>query len=301
MSISKTVVRLAAAVLVVAGGAGTVWAALPSGTTEADKVSMKATYYVNQIAELEATGKNLADEGLKLTAAGITATPTANKFGTLGTIRVRTNSSRWDVNMTTENGGKMLDETSVQCQNVDDFDVWGNKTGSHCDYSGSTPIYLKYDNGGTPANVVLLAAIGVAKTGYKLGNSAAPTTLYPMADVSGTPAFIAPLPVTLVGSEDQGGNAISFATIFGTAYGTTGPTGTFTNGIYGGAASGPDAWSTIASDGFPTPKGNASPDRNEEFFYVNVGILEATFNALSGNKNKKTFTETFYFELVASF
>jgi len=301
MSISKTVVRLAAAVLVVAGGAGTVWAALPSGTTEADKVSMKATYYVNQIAELEATGKNLADEGLKLTAAGITAVPTATNFGNLGTIRVRTNSSRWDVNMTTRSGGKMLDETSVACTDVDDFDVWGNKTGTHQDCSGGTPKYLKYDNGGTPANVVLLAAIGVAKTGFKLGNSAAPTTLYPMADVSGTPSFIAPLVVALVGTEDNGGTAISFAETFGTAYGTTGPTGTFVNGIYGGAASGPDAWGTIASDGFPTPKGNASPDRNEEFFYVNVGILEATFNALSGNKNKKTFTETFYFELVASF
>jgi hypothetical protein len=294
-------VKLAVAALAVAGVVGTASAALPSGTTEAEKGMMKASYSVNQITELEATGKNLADEGLKLTSAGVNATPTANNFGNLGTIRVRTNSTRWDINMTTDNGGKMLDETSVECDEVDDLDVWGNKTGSHKDCSGSTPIYLKYDNSGTPVNVVLSAAIGVAKTGYRLGNTAAPTTLYPMADVTSTPVFIAPVVVTLPGSEATSGSPISFAETLGHAGDAATTWGTFNNGIYGGASGGDDEWGTIETDGFPTPKGNASPELNEEFFYVNVGIPEAMFNALSGNKNKKTFTETFYFELVANF
>jgi hypothetical protein len=292
--------KLAVAAAAVAGVVGTVWAALPSGTTEAAKVNMKASYYVNQLAELEATGKDIKDGDLRL-AAAINAVPTATNFGSLGTIRVRTNSTRWDVKMTTDNGGKMLDETSVECVDVDDLDVWGNVTGQHKDCSGSTPVYLKYDNSGTPANVVLSAAIGVAKTGYRLGNTAAPATLYPMADVSGTPTFIAPVTVSLVGSEDNGGTAISFAETIGGGYDGSAPAGTFTNGIYGGAAAGVDAWGTIETDGFPTPTGNASPDLNEEFFYVNVGIPATMFDALSGNTNKKTFTETFYFELVASF
>jgi len=294
-SLKKVMAVAAVAAAGVLGVTGMVWAGLPTGPTEAAKVSMTASYYVNQITELQATGKNIKDDGLKL-AAAIDAAPSATNFGSLGTIRVRTNSSRWDIRMTTGNGGQMLDETSVECKDVDRQDVWGNKIGTDKDCSGSTPIYLTYNDGSDNVPVVLDVAIGVAKTGLKLGNSAAPTTLYPMADIATTPTFIPPVKVNPAGSKTT---PISFAETFGNA--TKTGWGTFANGIYGGTSGGVDDWGTIGDDGFPTPKGNASPDLNEEFFYVNVGMPAAMFDALSGNKNKKTFTETFYFELVASF
>jgi hypothetical protein len=295
---TSSVVKLAVAAVAVAGVVGTAWAAPLAGLTasEATKVNMTAAYTVNQITEIEATGKNLADDDLRVNVIDL---PTATKFGNLGTIRVRTNSKHWDVVMTTDNEGKMLDKSTAACTTEDDHDAWGNVNGSHQVCDDSKKEFLK--SGPTKTDVVLDVAIGVAKTGYKLGNSAAPTTLYPMADVTSGPVFIAPVKVTSLAGTNVATGGISFAATIGGNYKTTITSGTFKNGIVGTTSTGDSTWTNIETKGFPTPYGNASPEKNEEFFYVNVGIAPATFDAINGNKNKRTYTETFYFELYASF
>jgi len=306
MSISKTVVRLSAAALVVAGGVGMVWAQVSGGTSQ-DNASMRAGMTIKNIAEIDVIPKNPTDKELVLEGlATINDVPTATKFGSLGIVKVTTNSNKWDVAMTTRSGGRLLDTTSVQCRDVERVDGWGNPTGIFDEVCGGTAVYLQA--GGS--DVVLQVAVGLAKSGKALGNTGAPATLYPI--ISGTPlntpAFIAPVVINqskIIGSDKSAvtppalPTAVSFAEELGGA--AAGTWGMFQYGIYGsGSVTGttPDTWGKIATDGFPAPKGNAEPQ--DEYFYVNVGMPEATYNSLSGNKNG-TFTEVFYFDLFANF
>ncbi len=334
MSISKTAVRLAAAALTVAGLTVGVWA---QGATSG---SMSATYTVQQIAELEVTPKNPMEENLIWKNSGvgsINAAPSAANFGNLGTIKVRTNSAKWDVLMTTDNGGKMLDKTSVGCWSVPVVDGWGNPTGAmrdSCDSNGAK--YLTRAEGtsvGDTMPVILSVAIGIAKQGQALGNTGASDQLFPLlaafptTGAGASPAGFVP-PVLLdstavaksqVGLTGVNFEKVSFAKKIGaatTGYGSGGvmPTGAaYTQGIYGTTtATTAGDWGEIVNGFFPKPgvsgiagSGASAPalganvDPLTEFFYVNVGITEATQQKLQGNKG--TFTETFNFELSPNF
>jgi hypothetical protein len=276
---------------------------------------MSATFTVIQTAEIQVTGNNPTEENLVYTTPSLSVAPSVTDVvGNLGTIRVKTNSTGWDVVMTTDNGGKMLDKTSVGCVTVPVVDGWGNQTGAtrdSCSTSGAT--YLAYNNGGTPANVVLDVAIGVAKQGKALGNTGTPNKLYPLLNaISGTPSFVAPVsivPADIIASDINATTPapVSFAEKIGTYYSTPANIpGAYLQGIYGNTTAATEGlWSDIALSGFPRPgvvsgtglSTNVEP--LEEYFYVNVGIPQATYNSLQGNKG--TYTETFNFELVANF
>jgi len=298
---------LSAATAVVAGGiVGVVWAGMPSGVT-GETGELKAVFRVNQVTELEAIGKNLTEENLSFV---VDAVPTAVNFGNLGTIRVKTSSTSWDVLMTTANGGRMLDETSGGCTEVPTYDGWGNVNGTQPSCPDPKR-YLQYDKSTTSGtvtygDVVLDVAIGIAKSGKAVGNTGAPESLFPLISsaIGAAPVFIAPVKITgtkIPNSEKGIGTSfapVSFATELGKA--ATAPTGPFANGIWGNTTVGVDAWTTIGSDGFPAPKGNYEPQ--EEYFYVNVGMdPTSVYQKLGNNENKKNYTETFYFELVANF
>jgi len=238
MSISKTVVRLSAAALVVAGGVGMVWAQSVVNTTSKDNASMKAGMTIQNLAEIDVIPKNPTGDDLKLTAA-IDALPTATKFGSLGIVKVTTNSNKWDVGMTTRSGGRLLDTSSVTCTDVERLDGWGNPTGVFDNVCGGNPVYLRYGN--TLDTVVLNVAIGLAKSGQALGNTGNKSTIYPAASASGgTVTFNAPVEVTATELEesDKGRanltpalpvKAVSFAKTLGTPTWT----GNFVNNILG--------------------------------------------------------------------
>jgi hypothetical protein len=308
--------KLAVAAVAVAGVVGMAWAQLPVGGDSFGTGSMSATFTVQQIAEMEVTPNNPTEENLVLAVA---AEPKVTDIvGNLGTIRVKTNSAGWDVLMTTDRGGRMLDKTSVGCVEVPDVDGWGNPTGKfHDSCSTAGAKYLTWNNSGTKEAVVLDVALGVAKQGAAIGNTGAPTKLFPLLNAltAGVPSFAAPVKVSVpdvTGSDKSAATTtvVSFATVIGGGYDGTGtgtaPTGAFNQGIYGTTtATTEGTWAGILANGFPKPGAveatNVLPnvDKEEEYLYVNVGMPQTTFNALEGNNG--TFTETFHFELVANF
>jgi hypothetical protein len=300
--------KLAVAAAAVAGVASVSVAQPVSGGTSQDVASMSAGITIQNIAKIEVIPKNPTGEDLVLKGtATINDVPSATNFGSLGIVKVTTNSNKWDVAMTTRSGGRLLDTTSVVCQDTMRLDGWGNPTGiMDQDCAGSTPVYLQWDNGGTPANVVLQVAVGLAKSGQALGNTGAPSTIYPIISglSGGTPAFIAPVSITpaKIIASDKGLTSpapVDFAAELGNAGDAAGSAwGIFEDGIYGAGSTGGAVWGTIETLGFPIPKGNYEPQ--DEYFYVNVGIPEATYLALSGNSDG-TYTEVFYFDLFANF
>jgi hypothetical protein len=303
--------KLAVAALAVAGVVGTAVAQPVTGTTQGI-ANMSAGITIQNIANIDVIPKNPAGEDLVFTSANaIDADPTigtlAKNFGNLGIVKVKTNSNKWDVGMTTQSGGRLLDSASVGCVKVPDIDGWGNNLGTtHDSCSTAGARYLR--TGSSMDTVVLDVAIGVAKSGKALGNSGAPATLYPIISglSGGAPSFIAPVLIdqakVIASDKSITGTpavAISFAETIGT-YGDTATTwgSAFSDGIYGAGSTGSAEWGTIATEGFPAPKGNEQPQ--EEYFYVNVGMTEVDYLALNGNQNG-TYKEVFYFELFANF
>jgi len=320
-------VKLAVAALAVAGVVGTAGAqvgTVNAGGTAQGIALMKAGITVANVAKIDVDAKNPSGEELMFKASGAgsiddapTVTTLAKSFGNLGIVKVTTNSNKWDVGMTSRSGGKLLDPKSVECHDEPDRDGWGNDLGTThqvCDPAGAT--YLKYWNptggsGGTGGaeDVVLEVAIGVAKSGKALGNTGAPTTLYPIianAVAGGTPTFAAPIKITgTVPVNDPAGanNGTSFAKTIGIGYlsgGSAITAGPYKDGIYNTSTgtSNPDTWTQIKDNGFPAPKGNSEPQN--EYFYVNVGMTETVYNTLNSNKNG-TYEEVYYFELYANF
>jgi len=297
MSIKKLAVRGVLAVAGTVGVVGLVWAALPGGAAK-DSAQMGVGFSVLSIGEIEATAHNPTNE--ELVANTITAVSGAN-FGSLGTIRVKTNSTSWDVKMTTQNGGRLASLDGVEMELSCDAADWltGVVDSTTCKSVPSGPVpYLKND---AAADVRLGVAVGVAKSGKALG-AGAQATIYPIFSATGT--FVAPVIVPVADLTNSqidiamGFAEVSFAELLGAAY-TSGIGGKFDLGIYGAEALATDlsGWETIEDDGFPLPKGNEQ--EMEEYFYVNVGINTST-NAIAGNKDG-TYTETFYFDLVANF
>jgi hypothetical protein len=319
MSIGKTMARVAVAAVAVAGVAGMAWAQTLPGTTTGLTGTMSATYSVVQIAEFEVSPNNPTEDNLVIPAGKAIddALAVTDIVGNLGTIRVKTNSGGWDVRMTTDNGGRMLNKANVSCVEVPTFDGWGNENGTRdsCGVAAATD-YLRVANGGSPAPVRLSAAIGVAKQGKALGNVAAPTKLYPLLEDlsgSGAPTFAQPVDVSAKMTNSEvgiGGHLhISFAEEIGGGYdggGAYDQSGnTYGQGIYGTTVPTTlGTWGSIETGGFPKPGIDgagvfANVDPLEEYFYVQVGIPNATYLDLAGNKG--TYTETFNFELFANF
>jgi len=115
MCIKKAVVKLAAAAVVVAGGAvvGTAWAQLSSvvGAASVSQKEMTATFTVGGVSELEVVARD--PDADVLLATDVTAKTPGNGIdpGTLGLVKVKTNSNAWDVVMRTLHGGRLVNAT----------------------------------------------------------------------------------------------------------------------------------------------------------------------------------------------
>jgi len=196
----KSVVRgfgwkLAVAALVVAVVIGTTMAQ-PNGlnTGAAPTQSMGVSFTVNNIAELSVDPKNPTEADMTNDVQIVSV----NDFGNLGTVRVKTNATAWDVLMKTSNGGRLIDAASGSKDSSANTNVWGDTIGWNYTYKGANTLIFK--SGATPASpgngrkpgsangipdtVLLRVAIGVAKTGAALGAGGANRTkLFPMSNV----------------------------------------------------------------------------------------------------------------------
>jgi hypothetical protein len=256
---------------------------------------MSASYTVQNIAELEVTPKNPKDTEL---GKNVTEILNGADFGNLGIIRVKTNATAWDVQMTALDSGKLTKVGSPEDYDYDTLKDW--ITGVYVQPlnitatpKGSQKRLLKpsdkFVSGSTDSCVYLDVSIGVAKTGAALGVGTQ-SVLYPL--ISGTNTFATPIKVGRTHLEKP----VSFADSIGHHYAVSGNiTGDFASGIRK-SATGRATWSNISSDGFPTPQDNYVPD--EEYFYVNVGGIHP--DSVGANPNG-TYKSTFKFDLKANF
>jgi len=334
-------VKLAVAALAVAGVMGVVVALPTVGTGESvdGTAEMSVGFDVQTLASIFATpNANLTNEVLLDTTTIRTAINSTSAIGsvrgegpgTLGTIRVLTNASNWDVQMRTKNGGRLVDESGATTKPgncaANGWDAWGVICNS---YDPDTIIggqVLTYSSsvgpgatgsgkiGGSAAGVRdtvrLQVAVGLANLGAVLSSGANASSIYAL----GAPAApIAPVEIphtALDGTRVNAGASsgpISLAeTIAGNAAykaaaALLSPTVTGFSGR---------PFTQIETDGFAAPNYTndfSSPTppavlthKNEEYFFVNVGIDTKTNGTLGGNKGGN-YKETFYFDLVASF
>jgi len=329
MRISKRILsKLAVAALAVAGFTVGAWAQPTLNASDAAQQSMGVTFTVNNIAELSVDAKSPTENEMKTAVA----TVGVSNFGNLGTVRVKTNATAWDVLMTTDNGGRLLDAASGRKDSAANTNIWGDTTGWTYSYVNARALTYS-DDGTTNANgileglagdndtVLLRVALGVAKTGTALGAGGGNATkLFPMSNV--TSSAVTPVPPVEIGyakilksksladaayTTAYGNLApISFALELSGGYGTTGtaPTGSFNSGINaydpgtGVFTAASRDWDEIATDGFPKPAGNADPQ--EEYFYINVQVDESLGHGLGNNKSGN-YAETFYFDLAVNF
>jgi hypothetical protein len=328
MSISKTVVKLAAAALVVAGGVGTVWAQ----STVAPDLSgvggscvnckqaangLTASYEVVKKWNIETIPGNATDAGLFIaTANDVTVSDvggTGTKNGNLGIVSVETNSSGWDVKFTTANGGKLAkgtkkmgqeDRFDLGCMCIKPVDtgwVYGNKD------------YLKYKTT-SPTNAVLNVGIGlydkINGTTYVLkglatgaSNTSYPAALVDPADIVASQttnadgsATTSPVSVSLYEALNNDGSGA------GTALGGAGAT-TLRGALQigGVAVSGGAAGFGPTDTELTTGGGAVIPTDGKEYFFINVGLLKTSGGAQLGGNEEGTYEETFTFTLVADF
>jgi hypothetical protein len=320
--------KLAVAALAVAGVVGIAVAAPPTGDPN-KTAQLIVGYEVVVLAEITTEPfAGLNADILKSTDAKSVVSATGSiqgaAPGTLGTVKVKTNASNWDVKMRTKNGGRLIDETTaVPDTGPCPTDSWGQCTGigtitfadaevlTYVPGTSSTGQGIKQGTSGKPDTVLLEVAIGVANLGKALN---APTALQNTLFALGGPS--APVEPVLIGSTDLlasnviagATGAISFADSI-----SDGTSGKASAPKYSAAATTANAadtgiserkWSDIKSDGFGVPTHAKCSDtdecRNEEYFFVNVGINQGFKQKIGSNKGG-TYTETLYFDLVASF
>jgi len=107
MSFRKTMLWVAAALMVVAGGFGVVWAQAVPGTattTVPAGVTMVASYTQNNTATITVTKNTPNADDFKKYVVGGDGT---RLKGNLGTVVVTCNYGDWDVTLSTANGGKL--------------------------------------------------------------------------------------------------------------------------------------------------------------------------------------------------
>jgi len=314
----------AVAALVVAGVVGTVWAVIPTvGSAAYDKMS--AVFKVERILNITCNGKNPDKNVLLATDVSLQAFAQQDP-GTLGTIKVNTNSAGWDVLMTTDNGGRLIYKTGgspgpQQCPGG--TDPWDNKKCPGGWQPGpivgavTTPLLYSTQSqatqsgriGGTTSTdydtVQLEVSIGLAFLGSQLSESAPQGNMYAI----GAPTnFVLPVIVPYTSLEPSGtqygsnagvstisiaDRAISFASLIAgtstTGYGTTTPTPNL-NG---------QTWTDIVTNGFKAPNQPLAPV-DEQYFFVNVGLNQTLKPQIGGNDDGE-YTETFTFTLAANF
>jgi hypothetical protein len=335
-------VKLAVAALAVAGVVGTVWADLATlQKADGDKASATATvgFIIDNKAEIECTPKNVTEAELAtLDWAKISGTPSATNFGTLGTIKVTTNSTAWDVRMTTKYGGRLvyndggpiagqfdcdgtIDPWTGACSGKEtpkksagtNYPLTYNSAGASASKgliagtagTAATPESFPGAGDGVPAvpavndQVQLLVTIGVAKLGSDLGAPAAQSgNLYPLGAPGAYSNF---LPIEVTGAQ-------LLTSCEKQLDGTT-PTSGFDpisfaslvgNGYEDKATPAPLNYAGIAGRPWTTiaSDGFGKPTNGVEYFYVNVGMDSSM--PLGGNKKGK-YEETFTFDLYASF
>jgi len=334
MCIKKAVVKMAAAAVVVAGGASAVWAQAayptPVGAASVSQDRMSATFMVGGVSLIECIAKNPDENVLLATDVVVKPSPIIDP-GTLGMVKVSTNSTAWDVSMTTLHGGRLVKSSESTpgapvCPSGHDDPY--SPTGCDVDKVPGDPIpgavtnVLVYSTtgdatgpgiitGGTdPDTVQLQVAIGLAKAGEEVSASqSAQGNIYAFGPPDNV---LAPVLVSNAGLNasralEINNNpftsvaGVSFAKVLGGA------------SAYTGAASGYDkqntdanarSWSDVASMGFGTPK-NKLPNNDGkmvgvEYFYVNVGFLQSLVSKI-GTNAKGEYSETFIFDLVSAF
>jgi len=328
MSIWAKFARLSAAVLAVAGVFGTVMAAPPVIITgldnQADEASgavsgsLKASFEVENVAILEVESKNATNADLIL--ANIATAPNANP-GNLGAIRVKTTSAAWDIQMTTEHGGRLYKPGMDDPNGGFDSSCTGtpNWLTNACPDAGGwtvTPkklpgVYLLYAPGSTPNatdnafiagpggagnrdTVRLRVAIGLAESvlgeDTSVNGPFGTLTTYAAPGAGTTTAYqIANADLDATGtittgtaSADQG--PVSFAHVLGTG-------GEAAIAVPPAAATG--GVTLAGTNGF-------GPVPNWTYFYFNAGLREADYNIIGGNK-AGTYQETFTFKLMTNF
>ncbi|GBU20157.1 hypothetical protein R80B4_00032 [Fibrobacteres bacterium R8-0-B4] len=262
MSISKTAVKLAAAALAVAGVTGAVWAQTsPVTAASVSQGKMVATFTVGGSSEIECIPKNPTED--VLLATDVTKPELADP-GTLGQVVVRTNSTAWDVSMTTNYGGRLVKTSSKTyvppvCDAPDPFDPSGclGNMVAQDSADGSVTDVLVYSTTGTATGpgvitstildtVQLEVAIGLAKLGDEIapGSPSATGNVYSFGAPTdyNTLSYLAPVKVlntALTGSRTLKINAseasppttvgIGFAAVLGaaTAYGDASNVGAY--------------------------------------------------------------------------
>jgi len=329
----------AAAALAVAGLVGVVWAAFPTTPTSASS-SMGVTYEIKKTLEIECTGKN-PDQDVLRTTDVLDANLAKSNPGTLGTIRVKTNSPGWDVQMTTDFGGRLVfKEGEVRGPDVctpGDEDPWDPLNLSKC----STPLIpgpiitagsytpLTYNTSATadgttdgdgviandPADEVqLMVSIGLAYRGDQLNASATGGMIYGIGAPNAYALPIQIAPDVLKAAVKTGTNyasgvtpaAVSFAKVLGNAtdgYGKAANwSGTPKTGLRDGTTT--RTWAQIVDNGFPTPYNaiaTTPPDHVDEQYFFVNVGMNSTLLPNISGNEEHVYTEKFTFTLAANF
>ncbi|MDR2693938.1 MAG: hypothetical protein LBB74_06960 [Chitinispirillales bacterium] len=311
--------KLAAAALAVAGVVG--MAGAQTFATSGGTGKMGVTFTVAKKAELTCTGKNLTKEELLAANAFDSGLAKINP-GNLGTIKVATNAFSWSIEMTTENGGRLVYRKGGKpgkptCSNINAWDatkcddVGGWAVGAD---TGGTTDTLKYtttsasasgvikDGGTGKDHVQLEVSIGIAFLGSQLDAGAGQSTLYAIGAPSN---YTTAAPVAINDLEKTGtmlstaspAVPVKFHDLLGKHYDKwDSPPASYVslNGQYWNTNSG-----NIASNGFNAPNHSKGP-KDEQYFFVNVGLNQTAKDKIGGNKDG-AYKETFTFELVGNF
>jgi len=314
--------KVAVAALVVAGVVGTAGAASLFPTADAGPTGdMGVAFEVKRKAIIECDGKKPDREKLlsfnALDSVGSVAISRQDP-GSLGTIKVATNASSWDINMTTANGGRLVSrlggKPTQTCSQPDPWDASkcldaggfgvGPDTGGSVDTLKFTATPSGSSGFITSTNYVQLeVSIGLAYLGSQMSTSAPQTNLYAIGAPS---SYVKPAPIASGDLEKTGkvvstvapsAVPISFASVIGPHYAAR--TSILTNNAkyFGRDWSG--SANSVEQAGFVTPNHTLGPT-DEQYFFINVGLNQTLKSTIGGNKDGN-YTETFIFELVGNY
>jgi hypothetical protein len=332
MSICKRFTgKLAAAAVAVAGVVGMAGA-------QPTTVDMGVSFTVNveEIAKIEIAKQNPLTE-IELIAAGKEgADAVADTCGTLGIIRVTTNSDDWDVELSTMHGGKLRtkgEETGsgtfacppgastnpdpwrpgtcldgggnvvneVELMNQGDM---GTLTYKSTNTAAVTPGVLPGSATGIQDTVQLIVKIGVCMLGADLSTSAVPGAFYALgAPLNANYTTYAPVAISSANLkatrkvEEDGTVGSPTKQSFATLLGTAYTSATDVAYQIGGKT-----WANVLADvGFATPV-KRLVNEGVEHFYINVGLNKDGAHQVYEHKSKNgTYTETLTFDLTANF
>jgi len=332
MSVRKTVVRLAAAALVVAGGAVTVWAQ-PNMVQSLDNATIPIKIEYPYTGKIEALPSVLGDDADAVARFDVGTYKDINP-GNVGYLKISTNAPSWDVTFFTENGGVPFGPGEEDTRQQDPLCVPNPFLGTTCDMEtymkpGASLLYntkkaligtgddshsrLADPSISTTKDVVLLdmaiglagafptAGAGVYAQGAEGGVIINPTRITKDKMItskkpttgSGTPVSFAE---RLCEDAENGTTGTQNSNLGGleSLWGPkTGPAGTTGTVI----ANPTTFWVTGGLDtkGFPPP-----PKTGAAYFYVNIGIHPNNTSDIAELAGK-TYTETFTFNLMGGF